>query len=189
MAMSLKRIGRKSGLSLNGNSESDKYRFRADELADERKKADTVDQANASRKKLANHEWYVHNKDVKQKYNKEYYANNTDYWRKRYLAAKNEYDRLDREYYRAWDEKEASQRRGDLGGAKNMAEYQQSVEWKMGKTWPEMEQAEENYKRAMREETEFLKSQKKMPFTEAWSQGAQAIVNTGKNFISAITGR
>lgn len=56
------------------------------------KESDLYSKANESEKALANHEWYMHNKDKKKEYNKEYYQANKDYWERRYNEARGKLD-------------------------------------------------------------------------------------------------
>lgn len=49
----------------------------------------------SSSKALANHEWYMANKDWKKEYNQEYYQRNKDYWEKRYKEASDKWDNFD----------------------------------------------------------------------------------------------
>ena len=203
----LKSIGRiRRNDALNPNSENDKYRARADELGEQTRRAPehmyTVDEnghryitkeasdyMKDAKRKLANHEWYVHNKSVKQKYNKEYYQKNREYWQKRYLDALKEYNRLDKQNDHAINERVASQLKGDIGGAKSMAELQRLTEWHMGKVTPELNAAKTNYLRSIREEQDFINSHKRMPITDAWKLGASSIVDAGRDFISKLIGK
>lgn len=49
----------------------------------------------SSSKALANHEWYMTNKDWKKEYNQEYYQRNKDYWERRYKEASDRWDDFD----------------------------------------------------------------------------------------------
>lgn len=188
MPATLKEIGRIRRRS----SSSDQYykdKAVADKYADQMRGSIGSAAYDEAKRKLANHEWYVNNRQKKQKYNKEYYEKNREYWQDRYLSAKGKMDSLERKTWEYSDAITDSQRKGDLGGARQMREELDRTENQMNLMLPEERIAKENYLRAIREEQEFLKNNTKMPFTEAWSRGAKDIVAAGKSFISRLIGK
>lgn len=130
-------------------------------------------------KKLANHEWYVHNKRWKKDYNKQYYERNKDYWAKRYqemTSAKNDLDQDAKQlvdltakgYYSTADV---------VRGVKDGQNY-------YTENLAELEAARINAERAKKDYDWYMDTHKKMKVTEAWSDGAKMIRDAGKSFLS-----
>lgn len=172
------------------------------------------DKEKQAKKALANHLWYMANKGKKQQYNEQYYKDNIEYWRKRYQEAKNKLSgAVDDEYKQTKkeiaEERERNERTKKEVGFDNWPSYRQADYKRVNDNLIDMGEKlvdeayksvrsitkgyeasyAENLKRAHREYQEFLDSQKKMSFGEAWKSGAKSIVNTGKGFINKLLGR
>lgn len=127
------------------------------------------------RKRRANHEWYQHHKEWKKKYNKQYYQDNIEYWQKRYDMAMK----------RVNDSKRLQKRDRDEGLSDNSPAAllrRQNIRTEVD----EALRAKQNLDRANKEYSEYKDSKKIMPFTKAWSQGAQMLRDAGSSFINKL---
>lgn len=124
-----------------------------------------------------NAKWYQTHKAWKKEYNANYYRNNADYWRNRYLSQKG---------YADWARGTNVPRTEELFGKNSVnaltarkdardAEYEKEI-------------AKQNYKRAMLEELAEMQNARKLPFKEAWSDGASRIKEQGSKFINSLLG-
>lgn len=172
------------------------------------------DKEKQAKKALANHLWYMANKGKKQQYNEQYYKDNIEYWRKRYQEAKNKLTGvLDDQYKQAKkeiaEERESNERTKKQVGFDNWPSYLKEDYKRVHDNLIDMGEKlvdethnsarqitkgyeapyAENLKRAYREYHEFLDSQKKMSFDEAWKSGAKSIVNAGEGFINKLLGK
>lgn len=156
-------------------------------------------------KALANHLWYLANKDKKKAYNEKYYQENIDYWKKQYEEQKKLRDK-ELEGIRVtydWHETALENNRPpkddpffddynkdvDNRIKEHRAKRDAALKRSRQISDAEVDLVGTNLKRAYREYQEFLDSQKKMSFGEAWKSGAKSIVNTGKGFINKLLGR
>ena len=144
-------------------------------------------------KALANHEWYLKNRAKKQAYNKQYYARNKEYWKRRYEDAMSQYSKTDDRINRYRRQAQDSAGYDEFGSPKPISEYytEKISAAKKRRTYDlrDVRVAELNYQRAINEEQEFIKSKKLIPITEAWKDGASAIVSAGKNLVKKLLGK
>lgn len=115
-----------------------------------------------SQKALANHEWYMHNKQWKKEYNEEYYQNNKDYWKKR----------MDEQYKKHTE---------------NM--HNNTSETYAGEqTWANMSSAEINYERAKKEYDDFMKKSEAAttPVSSFQLPQRKSLIDRGVNIIHKV---
>lgn len=116
-------------------------------------------------KALANHDWYMHNKQWKKEYNQEYYQNNKDYWKKRLDESQARWDK--------YDEKEPStaEEIRDVTGART-----------------DTYSARINYERAEKEYNDFMKnnSYSNTPISSFSGPHQSSLIDKGIKAISAI---
>lgn len=128
-----------------------------------------------TKKKLANFEWYRKHKSEKQKYNKQYYLDNIEYWRNYYLMRKNEGDYSRKHGNDVHTDKNEGRISGNVWHQKN-AQVHDALK----------DAAAINLKRAERDYLNYLENTKKLPFKDAWKSGAEQIKNTGSAFLNKV---
>ena len=130
-------------------------------------------------KKLANHEWYMHNKRWKQDYNKDYYQRNKDYWVRRYQDVQRS-QQLSKKATKELVKRAAT---GKISVA-DAIEYARDADFLNTRyDAAELESARINAKRAMQEYQWAERTYGKTPVTELWKAGASSIADAGKKFI------
>lgn len=139
-----------------------------------------------SARKLANNDWYEHNKQWKKEYNAEYYQKNKDYWKQYYEYQRNSTNARARMAKERRDEANEALRKY---GA-NSEEYKRlnssantNEEW-LQQNKGKLNAAALNYKKAKEEFDWATTTFSKTPVSELVSSGYKSIVSTGKSFIS-----
>lgn len=159
--------------NIRDNADADYYRSRRNYEKDQGRSTSKWD------KKLANHEWYMHNKRWKQDYNKDYYQRNKDYWVRRYQDVQRS-QQLSRNATKEVVKRAAT---GKTRVA-DAIDYARTVDKFDGRyDAAELESARINAKRAMQEYQWAERTYGKTPVTELWKAGASGIADAGKKFI------
>lgn len=146
----------------------------------------TDDERKAEARRLANREWYQQNKDWKQKYNYKYYRTHTDYWKARYRNAMTKLDSAKAGYH-DHDFKLKTNGRNMTPEQIYYHELNREVSQNQIPYYGlKSDIARENKDRAVNDEMWFLTNYRKMPVSEAWSDGAKQIRDAGKKFIKKL---
>lgn len=145
------------------------------------------------RKARANRKWYELHKLWKKEYNKKYYAQNKAYWQDRYskeLVLGNnhfpsEYEMSDPKLERQLNKNTRQQIQKDAedrirGGLWSVADAQGYAQTQL----INLKAAEAMNKYYTQAYQHYMDNHKKMKVTEAWSDGAKMIRDTGKSFLS-----
>ena len=142
---------------------------RSKETAEEYRKA--LNAEDKAAKAIANHDWYVHNKEWKKGYNEEYYRNNKEYWKRR-LEEIEENSHDDAIY-----EKYGTKTR-NIGGSTDVYD-ETAADW---------DSAEINYERAKKEYDDFMKKSEAAttPVSSFQLPQRKSLIDKGVNIIHKV---
>lgn len=137
-------------------------------------------------KRLANHEWYMRNKDWKKDYNAKYYQENKEYWQQYYKFAKDTLDARTRFADQARKEYDEAKQKYGMGSNeyKRAHDVAMSNDLWVRQNKVDLEAAKENLDRAMDEYNWAKTTFGKTPVQTLWNTGTKQIVDSGKSFIS-----